>query len=641
MPKYNIEMSEGSTYARAIELVQGYGPSFPEGGLYLDLACGYGVIAKHVQDELGLKYVGIDSDIKAVASIVEKGFEAHLFSLSESLELVEQGIYELAGSRKISVISILDGIEHLPNYRDVLNMISKIAKNQDCPVVLSIPNITHIDVGLKLAAGLWQYTETGLLDETHVRFFTQEQLRADLRSSGLEVIEKNDLRLNQSDQHFPTDHPYLAHNSSINKLLTFLRSNDTSATINQFVWLCVPRAGSQSHGSEVAGEVTQIRPVITIVLRTQGQRVSQFKEAILSVAAQDYTDYNVLIVGHNMEQSQVQQISEFLSALPFEFQTRLRFDLISGGSRATPLNYGLRNGTGEYITFLDDDDIALPNWLSVFSGLSLNGYGQVLRSHAVVQDFEISGEGMESSKATSGFGSPYSAEFSLFEHLIHNQSPFMTLAFPRTLHSYLGLEFDEKLSTTEDWDFLLRCAGLVGVKNSREVTVIYRKWKNLETSAAISQLEWNSNSEIILGVLAKQPILLPAGEVLQIPGVLNKYAEMLYRDRFESSYLERFESSYLERVQIESRLWQDAWQRAEKIRLSEITGAMGKAITVFYSRSWRWTSPARSLINTLRGRKSPSIFALDLQNAQMVNEFVEMIQNSIWWKITKPFRKKI
>lgn len=56
-------------------------------------------------------------------------------------------------------------------------------------VVISIPNVTHGSLRLALLQGRWQYTETGLLDRTHVRFFTRRSLLELLASAGLASVD--------------------------------------------------------------------------------------------------------------------------------------------------------------------------------------------------------------------------------------------------------------------------------------------------------------------------------------------------------------------------------------------------------------------------------------------------------------------
>ena len=52
-------------------------------------------------------------------------------------------------------------------------------------MVISIPNVAHADMRLLLLEGRWTYQDTGLLDRTHLRFFTRESLREFLAANGL------------------------------------------------------------------------------------------------------------------------------------------------------------------------------------------------------------------------------------------------------------------------------------------------------------------------------------------------------------------------------------------------------------------------------------------------------------------------
>ncbi len=56
-------------------------------------------------------------------------------------------------------------------------------------VVISVPNITHADVKVALIKGTFPYSESGLLDRTHISFFTKESLIELVREAGLAVVE--------------------------------------------------------------------------------------------------------------------------------------------------------------------------------------------------------------------------------------------------------------------------------------------------------------------------------------------------------------------------------------------------------------------------------------------------------------------
>ena len=56
-------------------------------------------------------------------------------------------------------------------------------------VVISVPNITHADVKIAMINGQFPYAESGLLDRTHIHFFTKESLANLLHEAGLVATE--------------------------------------------------------------------------------------------------------------------------------------------------------------------------------------------------------------------------------------------------------------------------------------------------------------------------------------------------------------------------------------------------------------------------------------------------------------------
>jgi hypothetical protein len=56
-------------------------------------------------------------------------------------------------------------------------------------LVLSLPNVANITVRLALLFGYFTYKDRGLLDRTHIRFFTRRTARALLEDNGWEILE--------------------------------------------------------------------------------------------------------------------------------------------------------------------------------------------------------------------------------------------------------------------------------------------------------------------------------------------------------------------------------------------------------------------------------------------------------------------
>ena len=79
-----------------------------------------------------------------------------------------------------------DVLEHLRDPAQVLRRVGReLAPGGR--VVVSVPNVAHLWIRLSLLAGRFEYADRGILDRTHLRFFTRRTLRELLRAGGLRV----------------------------------------------------------------------------------------------------------------------------------------------------------------------------------------------------------------------------------------------------------------------------------------------------------------------------------------------------------------------------------------------------------------------------------------------------------------------
>ncbi len=259
-------------------------------------------------------------------------------------------------------------------------------------------------------------------------------------------------------------------------------------------------------------------PFLTIITRTQGNRPEMLAEVLLGLSAQSDTDFELLIMGHNISEEGARSVSTLLSELPDGMRARTRLIPVMGGTRTTPLSRGFEEARGAYITILDDDDLIFENWVECFHKGAEAHAGKILHTYAVLQDWEtLSGDYSNTSRAIGPMRNPYCRPFRFHEQLSLNYCPLCTLAFPAELYHGLGLRFDETLTTTEDWDFLMRSAFLVGVADIPEITFLYRNWVNAENSHTLhGQEEWKDNYNRIRDRLATMPALLSASTVADL-----------------------------------------------------------------------------------------------------------------------------
>jgi SAM-dependent methyltransferase len=101
----------------------------------------------------------------------------------------------LAGySAEFDVVLAGDVLEHLLDPQAVLDRMAKLIVPTG-RVVLSLPNIAHADVRLSLLRGRWEYKSWGLLDRTHVRFFTLKSVRDLVRQAALRIVALERVRV--------------------------------------------------------------------------------------------------------------------------------------------------------------------------------------------------------------------------------------------------------------------------------------------------------------------------------------------------------------------------------------------------------------------------------------------------------------
>ncbi|RED65943.1 bifunctional glycosyltransferase family 2 protein/class I SAM-dependent methyltransferase [Cohnella lupini] len=92
-----------------------------------------------------------------------------------------------------------DVLEHLKDPWDVLSKLKNWIK-ADGKVLASIPNVAHFSVIRDLIQGHWNYTDRGLLDITHLRFFTVNSIKRLFSSSGYTSAELNQIQLAHSQE---------------------------------------------------------------------------------------------------------------------------------------------------------------------------------------------------------------------------------------------------------------------------------------------------------------------------------------------------------------------------------------------------------------------------------------------------------
>ncbi|MBR4077150.1 MAG: glycosyltransferase family 2 protein [Oscillospiraceae bacterium] len=254
-------------------------------------------------------------------------------------------------------------------------------------------------------------------------------------------------------------------------------------------------------------------PFLTVITRTRGNRPEMLREALLSLAAQSDEDFELILVGHKVNEEQDAEIQAILDAQPPSLRSKIRYLTLDHGNRTTPINYGFAHAHGSYVAVLDDDDIVFDHYVETFHKAAEQGYGPLLHAYVLLQPWKTleTDHGLALYSAGAPLD-PYCKPFHMVRQFEENNCPLVGIAFPTVYFQRYGMIFDEACTVREDWDYIMRLASLVGVTEIPEATAIYRSWQNAENSAAIHNAqEWDDNYAFLSERFKQMPILIPQG----------------------------------------------------------------------------------------------------------------------------------
>lgn len=177
-PPHAFEYTEfhadpGSTHSKIVALV-------PPATRVLEFGCATGYMSDVLKNRLGCTVTGVEISPEA-AALAEQHTERVIVGDAERIDYAA----ELAGE-EFDVVMFADVLEHLKKPGDVLRRVRPFLAENGV-VIASIPNIAHGSVRLALLSGEFRYRDWGLLDDTHLRFFTRASIQDLFEETGYVV----------------------------------------------------------------------------------------------------------------------------------------------------------------------------------------------------------------------------------------------------------------------------------------------------------------------------------------------------------------------------------------------------------------------------------------------------------------------
>jgi len=208
-------------------------------------------------------------------------------------------------------------------------------------------------------------------------------------------------------------------------------------------------------------------PKVTVIIATYNA-IAYLPSTVDSVIKQTFTDFELLIVDDGSTDETVEWVSKLVDP---------RVRLISQANQGVSVarNQGIANAQGEYIAFLDADDLWEPIKLEKQVNC-LDENPQVGLVHTSIVNIDEQGKFLAAVDASDVQGN-------VLKHIVE-ENLILCGSAPMVRRSCLEAVqgFDQKLMSAEDWDLWIRLAARYDFAVVREPLVLYRQHLNSKSN---------------------------------------------------------------------------------------------------------------------------------------------------------------
>jgi predicted TPR repeat methyltransferase len=170
---YTFKDFEGSSHRILIDLIRRYSP---RGGTLLDLGAAGGELGEAVRGHFD-RTVGFEYDADRIGELHGR-FDSVVIADLETVKTLPSNV---------RAVVLADIVEHLRDSTALLRCVHH-SLAADGKLFISVPNIANITVRLGLLFGVFEYRDRGILDFTHLRFFTMRAIRREVENAGFRIV---------------------------------------------------------------------------------------------------------------------------------------------------------------------------------------------------------------------------------------------------------------------------------------------------------------------------------------------------------------------------------------------------------------------------------------------------------------------
>ena len=391
----------------------------------LDVGCAAGELGQALKRRQGAEVWGVEPNGEAAAAARRALDRVLEGTIEDALCALPQGHFD-------SIVAA-DVMEHLVDPERVLRELSgKLTPSGE--VIVSLPNVRHWSVLQELLGGSWEYRDAGILDRTHLRFFTRKSALALFEKTGYAVTGTTPVAL-AGESGIPAP------------LLQALRTGgvetaelEEESGVYQYLFRLVPRG----------------RELTSIVILTWNE-LECTRECLESIERHTPEPHEVILVDNGSTDGTLPYLREFCAE-------RSGYRLIENGSNlgfAAGCNIGMAQAVGGHILLLNNDVVVTRGWLSGMLDALAREPGAGLAgpmTNQIAGPQKIGGAGYRSRAELESFaGSFRSANYG--RRIPVDRLVGFCLLFSREVLEAVG-ELDPRFGSGnfEDDDFCLRAA---------------------------------------------------------------------------------------------------------------------------------------------------------------------------------------
>ncbi|MGB8427382.1 MAG: glycosyltransferase [Desulfobacterales bacterium] len=303
----------------------------------LDVGCAAGKMAAALKYKLGAEVWGVELVDEIAKQASEELDNVIIGDIAAALPKIPEAYFD--------TIIFADVLEHLADPYSVLDKVQSKLKSGG-QVVASIPNVQHWSVLKDLLEGRWEYKSAGILDKTHLRFFTRKSVIELFQNAGYKILDVKATVL--ENQCIPDRIVKALSNTGLE-----VSSLAEDSRYYQYIVKAVPL--------KVDAENKPIKPLISIIILTFNQ-VEYTQKCLESIFKHTPELFELIIVDNGSTDGTV----GYMQSEILDKHGDVKISIIKNTENkgfAGGINQGIAASTGDYVLLLNNDVVVTPGWL--------------------------------------------------------------------------------------------------------------------------------------------------------------------------------------------------------------------------------------------------------------------------------------